>query len=249
MAAPRGRTCLPDPPHRPAPAQQSAQKSGQKSRRYEHQFDYSDPMPGIQPSLLASGPLAIHAGATWERIDLGEGAWVDVARDWLGGADQLCERLIGRVDWVHHRRWMYDRMVDEPRLTRWFGRDETLPDPMLEEYREAMTARYLPKTSAGFGPMGLNFYRDGSDSVAWHADRELKHLDDTLIAILTLGAERPFLLRPTGGGRSIDVRPASGDVLVMGGTSQLHWQHAVPKTSACPGPRISASIRWVARPP
>jgi len=206
-------------------------------------------VPSTQPSLLASGPLTIHPHASWERIDLGAGAWVDVARDWLGGADQLCERLIDQVDWVHHRRWMYERWVDEPRLTRWFDGQETLPDPMLADYRRAMTERYLPKDSTGFGPMGLNFYRDGSDSVAWHADRELRHLDDTLIAILTLGAARPFLLRPTGGGHSIDIRPASGDVLVMGGTSQLHWQHAVPKTASCPGPRISASIRWVRRPP
>lgn len=205
-------------------------------------------MTSVQPSLLASGPLTINPGAVWERIDLGGGAWVDVARDWLGGADQLCDRLMDQVDWVHHRRWMYDRMVDDPRLSRWFDRDATLPDPVLDEYRQAMTRRYLHGVGTGFGPMGLNFYRDGSDSVAWHADRELRHLDDTLIAILTLGAARPFLLRPTGGGHSIDIRPASGDVLVMGGTSQLHWQHAVPKTASCPGPRISASIRWARRP-
>lgn len=206
-------------------------------------------MSSVQPSLLASGPLAIRERVAWERIDLGGGAWVDVARDWLGGADQLCERLIEQVDWVHHRRWMYDRVVDEPRLTRWYSREETLPDPMLDEYRAAMTERYLPGIGTGFGPMGLNYYRDGSDSVAWHADRELRHLDDTLIAILTLGAARPFLLRRSGGGHSLDIRPASGDVLVMGGSSQLHWQHAVPKTAACRGPRISASIRWVRPPP
>lgn len=211
-------------------------------------------MPSTQPSLLASGPLTIHDQATWERIELGAGAWVDIVRGWLGGADQLCERLIERVDWVHHRRWMYDRVVDEPRLTRWYSKGETLPDPVLDAFRKAMTHRYLPstgtylpETGTGFGPMGLNFYRDGSDSVAWHADRELRYLDDTLIAILTVGAARPFLLRPTGGGHSIDLRPASGDVLVMGGTSQLFWQHAVPKTAACRGPRISASVRWVRR--
>jgi alkylated DNA repair dioxygenase AlkB len=99
-----------------------------------------------------------------------------------------------------------------------------------------------------FGALGLNHYRDGTDSVAWHADRELRHLDDTLVAILTLGATRPFLLRPTGGGRSIDLRPASGDLLVMGGRAQACWEHAVPKTAHATGPRISASIRWVARP-
>lgn len=208
----------------------------------------------IQPSLLGSGPLAIHRDTAWERIDLGDGAWVELGRDWLGGADGLCEELIGAVAWAHHRVKMYDRWLDEPRLTRWYRRGEALPHPMLDAFRSAMTRRYLatpaaPATTATtFGAMGLNYYRDGADSVAWHADRELRHLDDTLIAILTLGAARPFLLRPKSGGRSIDLRPASGDVLVMGGTSQLHWEHAVPKTAHCLGPRISASVRWVRRP-
>jgi alkylated DNA repair dioxygenase AlkB len=67
-----------------------------------------------------------------------------------------------------------------------------------------------------------------------------------LVAILTLGATRPFLLRPTGGGRSIDLRPGSGDLLVMGGRAQACWEHAVPKTTRAAGPRISASLRWVA---
>ena len=206
-------------------------------------------MSSIQPSLLASGPLTIHADASWERLELGEGAWVEVARGWLGGGDELCDRLIDQVDWVHHRRWMYDKVVDEPRLTRRFSGEDTLPDPTLDEYRRFMTDRYLAGSATTFGAMGLNYYRDGADSVAWHADRELRHLDDTLVAILTLGAARPFLLRPTGGGHSIDIRPSSGDVLVMGGTSQLRWEHAVPKTAYCPGPRISASVRWVRRPP
>ena len=92
--------------------------------------------------------------------------------------------------------------------------------------------------------MGLNYYRDGRDSVAPHADRELRDLDDTLVAILTLGAARPFLLRPQGGGPAIDLHPASGDLLVMGGACQATWEHAVPKVAAGAGPRISASIRW-----
>lgn len=191
-------------------------------------------------SLLAAGPVEVRAGARFERIDLGEGAWVDVARDWLGGADEVAGRLLHGVDWQHHRRWMYDRMVDEPRLSRWFSSSDALPDQALAKFRTAAGRLYRVR----FGAVGLNYYRHGADSVAFHADRELKHLSDTVVAILTLGAARPFLLRPSGGGPSIDLRPASGDLVVMGGACQERWEHAVPKTSAAAGPRISASIRW-----
>jgi alkylated DNA repair dioxygenase AlkB len=198
------------------------------------------PHLAAQTSLFASGPVVIRRDQSFERIDLGDRAWVDVARDWLGGADELCMRLIEGVDWRHHRRWMYDRMVDEPRLSRWYDATEGLPEEALAWFRVAVGRRY----GVRFGAVGLNFYRDGNDSVASHSDRELRHLDDTLVAIVTLGAARPFLLRPQGGGPSIDLHPASGDLLVMGGTCQARWEHAVPKVAAGAGPRISASIRW-----
>ena len=135
---------------------------------------------------------------------------------------------------------MYDRVVEEPRMTRWFAAGDTLPDPALEWFRRGAAEHY----GVAFSAMGLNYYRGGSDSVAFHADKELKSLDDTVVAILTLGAQRPFLLRPVGGGRSVDLSPASGDLLVMGGTCQMRWEHAVPKVPRGSGPRISASIRW-----
>jgi alkylated DNA repair dioxygenase AlkB len=178
-----------------------------------------------------------------ERIELGQGAWVDVGRGWFGGADELMDRLQAGVDWRHHRRWMYERMVDEPRLSRWYGADEPLPDESLAAFRVAAGRRYRVR----FGAVALNYYRDGRDSVAPHTDRELRHVDDSLVAILTLGGARPFLLRPVGGGRSLDLRPASGDLLVMGGTCQETFEHAVPKVAKGAGARISASIRWVRR--
>jgi alkylated DNA repair dioxygenase AlkB len=193
-----------------------------------------------QGSLFAIGPLRVSRSAEFERIDLGEDAWVDVARDWLGGADELADRLARDVDWRHHRRWMYDRVVDEPRLSRWYGSAEELPHPALKSFRSAAGRRY----GVRFGAVGLNYYRNGADSVAFHSDRELRHLDDTLVVIVTLGAARPFLLRPQGGGRSIDLHPGSGDLLVMGGTCQERWEHGIPKVSSGAGPRISASIRW-----
>lgn len=197
----------------------------------------------LQGNLFALGPVGPRPDVDFERIDLGGGAWVDVARGWFGGADDLLERLQDGVDWRHHRRWMYERMVDEPRSSRWYRADEALPDEGLAAFRVAAGRRYGRR----FGAMALNYYRDGRDSVAAHTDRELRHLDDTLVAILTLGAMRPFQLRPMGGGRSIDVRPASGDLLVMGGSCQAAWEHAVPKVARVSGARISASIRWARR--
>ena len=95
----------------------------------------------------------------------------------------------------------YDRVLDDPRLSCWFPTGTALPHPFLAEIGAAVGAEYgeVP------GTLGLNYYRDGTDSVAFHADRELRELDDTIIAIVTLGARRPFLIRPKGGGRSLDV--------------------------------------------
>ena len=194
----------------------------------------------VQGNLFAGGPIGPRPDSPFERVDLGDGAWVDVARGWFGGADELMGRLQAGVEWNHHRRWMYERMVDEPRLTHWYNSDEKLPDEGLAAFRVAAGRHYRVR----FGAVALNYYRDGRDSVAPHTDRELRHIDDTLVAILTLGAARPFLLRPVGGGRSLDLRPASGDLLVMGGACQERWEHAVPKVTRGAGARISASVRW-----
>ena len=192
-------------------------------------------------SRPCSGPPtpAIVADATWERITLDDDSWVDVAREWLAGADELATRLIAAVPWRQGRRRMWERMLDDPRLSHWGRRGDPPLDPALTAVHRALERRYRHRLH---GP-ALNYYRDGNDSVAWHADRELRVLDDTLIAIVTLGTRRPFLLRPKGGGGSIDLRPGSGDVLVMGGAAQRDWEHAVPKTARS-GPRISASFRW-----
>jgi alkylated DNA repair dioxygenase AlkB len=193
----------------------------------------------LQADLFSSSGVA----GAFERLDLDSSSWVDVARGWLAGADDVCCHLAPRVQWRQRRRRMYDRVLDEPRLTRWYGDGSALPHPELYAFRRAVGARY----GVPFGATGLNYYRDGRDSVAFHRDRELRHLSDTLVAILTLGARRPFLLHPVGGGRSVDIAPGSGDVLVMGGRCQLDWEHGLPKVASA-GPRISASVRWAATP-
>lgn len=200
----------------------------------------------LQGSLFGTGEPAVDHAATFERLVLdpdGEHAsWVDVCRGWLAGADTLFAQLVSATDWRQGRRTMWGREVDDPRLSRWYpprAPAAALPHPALHVMRRELRCRY----ARAFGGPGLNYYRDGQDSVAPHADRELRVLDDTLIAIVTLGGTRPFLIRPKGGGRSIDVRPGSGDLLVMGGRCQLAFEHAVPKVAHA-DPRISVSYRW-----
>jgi alkylated DNA repair dioxygenase AlkB len=201
-----------------------------------------EPLQGTLLTLAPDGgPPAIDPGAAWTRRALDERCWVDLSRGWLRGADALLVELVEQVEWQQRRRRMYDRVLDDPRLSRWYGRDAEPPHPALPPLRAALEARY----AVPFGGPALNYYRDGRDSVAPHGDRELRTLDCTLVAILTLGARRPFLVRPRGGGSSIDLAPGSGDLLVMGGATQLHWEHAVPKVARC-GPRVSVSWRWSA---
>ena len=201
-------------------------------------------MVAHQRSLFATGDPAIATDVAVERIALDERSWVDVARNWLRGADSLLDTLVDTVDWHQGRRRMWDRMVDDPRLSHWCRDGDPLPHPAFAVIRGALAERY----GVPFGTVGLNYYRDGDDSVAPHSDRELRELDDTIIAIVTLGARRPFLLRPkqrqeNGRRASIDLAPASGDLLVMGGACQMGWEHGVPKVARA-GPRISATWRW-----
>jgi len=197
------------------------------------------PVSVHQPTLLGAVEPGLAPVARWERIELDATAWIDVARDRLVGGDELADRLIRRVPWRRGRRRMWDRVVDDPRLSHWGRAGDPPFDPVLAPVRRDLECRYRHRLR---GP-AFNYYRDGRDSVAWHADRELRVLDDTIVAILTLGTRRPFLVRPKGGGTSIDVAPGPGDVLVMGGSAQRDWEHSVPKTART-GPRISVSYRW-----
>jgi alkylated DNA repair dioxygenase AlkB len=196
----------------------------------------------LQQTLLGGGEPVVDRTVAFERIHLDEQSWVDVARGWLRGADDLLGTLATEVPWRQGKRWMYERMVDDPRVSAWYRADDALPHPALGDIRRVLARHF----GVPFRTIGLNYYRDGRDSVAWHADRELKHLDRTLIAIVTLGGPRPFLLRRHGSGPSRDFRPGSGDLLVMGGRCQADWEHCVPKARSAP-PRMSISLRWSSR--
>jgi alkylated DNA repair dioxygenase AlkB len=178
-----------------------------------------------------------------ERTVLTRGAWIDVHRDWLTDADDVFTRLVETVPWRAERREMYDRVVDVPRLVHTYLAGDALPHSVLGEAREALSDHYLPELGEPFRTAGCCYYRDGRDSVAWHGDTIGRgRSQDTMVAIVSLGDPRRLCLRPRGGGDSIAVEMGHGDLIVMGGSCQRTWEHAVPKVAHA-GPRISVQFR------
>ncbi len=199
---------------------------------------FEGPAPG--PVAVASGLQSLESS---ERTTLTRGAWLDVRRNFVTGADDVLARLVAEVPWRAERRQMYDRVVDVPRLVHTYVLGEELPHPLLTAARDALSAHYLPELGEPFVTAGCCFYRDGRDSVAWHGDTIGRgKTTDTMVAIVSFGDPRRLALRPRGGGESLSVEMGHGDLLVMGGSCQRTWEHAVPKVAHA-GPRISVQFR------
>ena len=188
-------------------------------------------------------PALVEGLARLERHHLGQGAWVDVLRSWLPEPDDVMSTLVEQVPWRAERRQMYDRLVDVPRLLHTYMIGEELPHPVLTQAREALSEHYLPELGEPFRTAGCCYYRDGLDSVAWHGDTIGRgSTQDTMVAIVSVGDPRKLHLRPHGGGESRVFETGHGDLLVMGGSCQRTWEHAVPKVAQA-GPRLSVQFR------
>ncbi|HYL53224.1 MAG TPA: alpha-ketoglutarate-dependent dioxygenase AlkB [Acidimicrobiia bacterium] len=185
---------------------------------------------------------AIDIDVPFERVALEGGSWFDIARGWLRGADALYAHLESTVMWQQGRVWRYERHLEEPRL----GAVGTLRNPhhpVLADAQLAIQARY----KARFDGFGLQYYRNARDSVALHRDREMRWLDDTIVAILTTGARRPFLVQPRrthGASTAQDLAPGPGDLMVFGGRFQADYLHGVPKVRHAVRGRISVQWRY-----
>jgi alkylated DNA repair dioxygenase AlkB len=204
-----------------------------------------------QPSLLDAfpeGPRIVPDASfsTVERVRLDARTWVDLARGWLGGADGLFADLLARAPWKTRTVPMYGRIVAEPRLSAWWGigaADPVLP-PVVADIAAALERRYV----LAFDSIGAALYRDGRDSVAPHSDRIRNLLPDPMVAIVSLGGPRRFVMRRKRAGdaavgrRGWHADLASGDLLVMSGTCQDGWEHGVPKVAVA-APRISLQLR------
>ncbi len=172
-----------------------------------------------------------------ERLNLRHGAWVDTLPHWLAGHETVYRDLVGGGDWKRERRLMYERTVDVPRLTA-AAPTQGPGAQLLRDLSAALAGHY----GVTFKGISLAWYRNGKDSVAPHGDRIGRRCEDTVVAIVSVGAPRRFLLRPMAGGRSITFSLGWGDLLVMGGSCQHTWMHSVPKLTRA-DPRISIQFR------
>ena len=168
-------------------------------------------------------------------------------------AERLFSRLLAEVDWHQRQILLFGRRRPQPRLTAWcsdpgvsyrYSGLELQPEPWLRPL-QALRRQLSSTAGARFNSVLLNLYRDGRDSMGWHADDERELGEEPVIASVSLGAVRRLRLRSRGGGPSRSVDLASGSLLLMRGRSQAEWQHAVPRTARTVGPRINLTFREI----
>lgn len=191
-----------------------------------------------QRSLFGNGTPSIDRG--WgglRRIQLDETAWVDHVAGWVEGHQQVMDVLATTTRWQSQRVEMYERTVDVPRLVAALPEDGD-GHPVLGEIRRALDARY----GVAFARIGMALYRDGNDSVAWHGDRVARELPEAIVATVSLGEPRKFLMKPAAGGQARSLLLGWGDLIVMGGACQRTWRHCVPKVARAQ-PRITVMFR------
>jgi len=160
----------------------------------------------------------------------------DLAAAWF---DQLKDT----VAWEAQRRPMYDRIVDVPRLVASYRfEDADVPAPLIDAVR-----RLREHLNEPFNAVGLNYYRDGNDSVAPHGDKMHMLVEGHPIALVSLGSPRRMTIRDIASRKALHVDLEPGSLLVMSHASQLTHEHGIPKTRDAVGPRISLAYR--VRPP
>jgi alkylated DNA repair dioxygenase AlkB len=192
----------------------------------------------MQGSLFGSVPVSFDEGySQLNRLQLDGTAWLDYCPMWLSGDQDLFGALVDGSDWAQPMVRMYDREVLTPRLVA--SVDPTVHE-VVPRIVDSLSTRYgikMDQVSAGW-------YRDGNDSVAYHGDRIARERPRSIVATVSLGGARRFLIRPKDGGETHSFSLGHGDLVVMGGSCQRSWEHAVPKTRSAE-PRIALMFRHI----
>jgi alkylated DNA repair dioxygenase AlkB len=193
------------------------------------------------PDLERTGGMQVAVDETFStavRIQLDDTSWVDHVPGWLGGDAELMAALMKQASWEQRSRWMYTRMVTEPRLTAEYPVIADAPQAVLRYLTEVLSEHY----QRPYTRLWMNWYRDNNDGTGWHADRPANKQDEAVIPVLSLGATRRFLIRPESGGPSTTIVTHGGDLVVMGGRCQKDYQHSVPKQRRPAGARLSLNF-------
>lgn len=190
-------------------------------------------------------PLAIDRAAPVERVELDDGSWIDIVRGIIIDPESLAHVALTSWSWRQETHFRYEVTVSRERRIASLA-DHSTP-AAVRQLAMHLDATYQVRFS---GP-GIFLYPDGDVTMGYHRDREMRWLDDTLIAILSLGATRPLGFRPRNApygdpAHERHVELASGDLLVMGGRFQQDWLHGVPRVPGA-GPRMSLTWRWSSR--
>ncbi len=205
-----------------------------------------DPSPTPHDASPRDSTCGIRVDGSFARIerhDLGHAAWIDLARGWLTDDGTLLAELRDHAPWERLRRDVGSSTVIEPRLTAWWAASPTTPGMprAVAAIATSLTGRY----GMDFAHVVAMQYRDGQDHVGLHSDGFGDIRPRPLIAIVSLGGQRPLALREIETGARRTVPLGHGDLVVMGGEIQQHWEHAIPPVAHA-APRISLQIRAVA---
>lgn len=192
-----------------------------------------------------------------ESIEFSPAGWVRFWPNFLSPekAEQVFEQLTESLHWEQHAIRMFGRLVNQPRLTAFYGergvsyRYSGLQFSAIEWVgpMHELACQIAELTEHQFNSVLCNLYRDGQDSMGWHADDEPELGTNPVIASVSLGACRQFDFKPKEGviGTKRSIWLTSGSCLLMGGDLQHHWLHQIPKTKRINEPRINLTFRWI----
>jgi alkylated DNA repair dioxygenase AlkB len=207
-----------------------------QSQIQHHNIEHMFASTQNQASLFGLAPVSFDRDySELTRLDLDQEAWLDYCPMWLSGDETLFSALVDGVEWSQPVVMMYEREVKTPRLV---AKVPPSVHEVIPEIIDSLSDRYeilLDQVSAGW-------YRDGSDSVAYHGDRIARDRPRSIVATISLGAVRRFLIRPKEGGKATGFSLGHGDLVVMGGSCQRTWEHSIPKVAAA-APRIALMFR------
>lgn len=188
----------------------------------------------------------------FHRHDLADGAFLLYAPAFLDAAeaDALLARLVAEAPWAQEHG-LFGRPL--PRLTAYFAdagvsytySGLTHPAVPWPDHLLALRRRVEDAAGAPFNSLLLNYYRTGGDSIGYHTDAEPELGVNPIVPSLSLGAARRFHLRHMHTGQRHTLELPHGSLLIMAGTTQHHYKHAVPKTNQPVGARVNLTFRHI----
>ena len=170
-------------------------------------------------------------------------------------SDILFKSLLENINWQQHQIKIFGKLIDQPRLTAFYGDAEkpytysglTLNPSSWNKELNIIKADIEANSNAIFSSVLLNYYRDGRDSMGWHADDEKELGKNPIIASMSFGASRNFQLKHNYRKDlpKVNIELTHGSLLIMKGSTQHYWKHQIPKTTKQLDPRINLTFRQI----